>query len=217
MKTAVFADLHDNNAGLTAVLDDAAECKVDDFVFLGDAGHAPRLYAALQARQIPCVFGNWEVSGLQRLQPALAAWVGDWPARIRRQAAVYCHATPDMPDGVTSTASALAALRPGMSWSALFPRLHRDEPALWQAFAWLETHDVQVAFHGHTHVQMVRSWEPATNRLHTTTQHSQITLQPATRYVIGVGSAGAPDDGPWLRYAIFDSTAGTVLLRRLSP
>jgi hypothetical protein len=30
-----------------------------------------------------------------------------------------------------------------------------------------------------------------------------------------VGSAGAPDDGPHLRYAIYDA-AHTVLLRRLS-
>lgn len=99
---------------------------------------------------------------------------------------------------------------------ALFSRLHRDDTALWQALAWLETHDVQVVFHGHTHVQMVHAWQSATNRLHTTTQQSQLTLQPATRYVVGVGSAGAPDDGPWLRYAIYDATAGTVLLRRLS-
>ncbi len=216
MRTAVFADLHDNLPGLTAVLDDAVQHKVDDCIFLGDAGHAPRVYATLQSRQIPCVFGNWEVSGLQRLPPPLADWVGGWPALIRRQAAAYCHATPDMPAGVTTTASAVAALRPGMSWSTLFPRLHRDDTALWQALAWLETHDVQVVFHGHTHVQMVHAWQSATNRLHTTTQQSQLTLQPATRYVVGVGSAGAPDDGPWLRYAIYDATAGTVLLRRLS-
>ena len=215
MKTAVFADLHDNVAGLTAVLDDAAEQRVNDFVFLGDAGHSPRLYAALQARRIPCVFGNWEVSGLRRLQPPLAEWVGGWPASIRRNGAVYCHATPDMPTAIVNTGAAVAALRPGMSWSTLFPRLHQDETARWRAFAWLETHDVQVAFHGHTHVQMVHTWQPATSALHTSTRQSEILLQPATRYVIGVGSAGSPDDGPHLRYAIYDSAANLVKLRQI--
>ena len=121
-----------------------------------------------------------------------------------------------MPAGVTTTASAVATLRPGMSWSALFPRLHRDEQARWLAFAWLETHDVQVAFHGHTHVQMVYRWERDTHRLHAATQQSRVTLQPGMRYLIGVGSAGAPDDGPHLRYAIYDAQASTVILRHLA-
>jgi diadenosine tetraphosphatase ApaH/serine/threonine PP2A family protein phosphatase len=107
-------------------------------------------------------------------------------------------------------------MRPGASWSALFPRLHRDETARWQAFAWLETNAVQVAFHGHTHVQMVHAWDATTRRVRTTTQEHQLALQPATRYIIGVGSAGAPDDGPHLRYAIYDAATTTVWLRRLS-
>lgn len=215
MTTAVFADLHDNLAGLTAVLADAAAQGVDDFVFLGDAGHTPRALVALQVRNIPCTFGNWEVSGLARLQPPLADWVGRWPALIRRGAAVFCHATPDMPSGIVTTASAAAALRPGMSWSALFPRLHRDETARWQAFAWLETHAVQVAFHGHTHVQMVHTWEPGERPLPPSTHPGRLVLQPGRRYIVGVGSAGAPDDGPHPRYAIYDAQAGTVTLRRL--
>jgi len=215
-KTAIFADLHDNHAGLAAILHDAAAHKVDDFVFLGDAGHAPRIFAALQARGVPCVFGNWEVSGLARLQPPLVDWVSGWPALIQRERAVFCHATPDMPAGVTTTASAAATLRPGVSWSALFPRLHRDEQARWLAFAWLETRDVQVAFHGHTHVQMVYRWERDAHRLHAATQQSRVTLQPGMRYLIGVGSAGAPDDGPHLRYAIYDAQASTVILRHLA-
>lgn len=215
MKTAIFADLHDNSAGLTAVLDDAAALRVDDFVFLGDAGHAPRVFAALHARRIPCVFGNWEVSGLARLQAPLADWVGAWPAILQRGEAVYCHATPDMPAGVTNTARAQTAMQPGTSWSALFPRLHRDETALWRAFAWLESHAVRVAFHGHTHVQMVHAWDVNSSKLHTSTQGQQVSLQAGVRYVIGVGSAGAPDDGPHLRYAVYDAAARTVLLRRL--
>ncbi|MCB0051286.1 MAG: metallophosphoesterase family protein, partial [Caldilinea sp.] len=67
MLTAIFADLHDNYPALTTVLDDAAAQRADRLIFLGDAGRMPRILAALQVRKIPCVYGNWEVSGLRQL------------------------------------------------------------------------------------------------------------------------------------------------------
>jgi diadenosine tetraphosphatase ApaH/serine/threonine PP2A family protein phosphatase len=100
-----------------------------------------------------------------------------------------------------------------MSWSAVFPRLNQDTDAVWRAFAWMESAGATVAFHGHTHVQMVWVWEPATNRLRSFTRQERLLLAPETRALIGVGSAGAPEDGPWPRYAIYDDVARTVLLR----
>ena len=215
MRTAIFADLHDQYAGLTTVLDDAARQKTDRCIFLGDAGHTPRLLAALQVRKIPCVYGNWEVSGLHRLNAALAAWVGDWPALLRDGDAVYCHATPDMAPTL-ATASAMAAwMQPGMSWSAVFPRLHQDVDAVWRAFAWMEHTGAAVVFHGHTHVQMVWVWEPATNKLRSFTNQERVLLIPGTRTLVGVGSAGVPEDGPWPRYAIYDDKTRSVQLRRI--
>lgn len=215
MRTAIFADLHDNYAGLTAVLDDAAAQKVDRTIFLGDAGHAPRILAALQVRRIPCVYGNWEVSGLRRWNASLAAWVDAWPAVIREGDAVYCHATPDMPAALVTAGAAADWMKPGMSWSAIFPRLHQNTDAVWNALAWMETASVTVAFHGHTHVQMVWVWEPATNHLRSFTNLTRVRLAPGTRTIIGVGSAGVPEDGAWPRYAIYDDAAATVLLRTL--
>jgi len=215
MRSAIFADLHDNYAGLTAVLADGVEQRADRFVFLGDAGHKPRMLAALQVRRIPCVYGNWEVSGLRRMPEALAAWVGEWPALLRQGDAVYCHASPEMPAALPTTAAAADWMRPGMSWSALFPRLHQNSDALWSALAWMESHDVRVLFHGHTHVQMVWMWELATNRLRALANPTLVRLTPGVRCVVGVGSAGVPEDGPWLRYAIYDDAAQTVLLRSI--
>ncbi|MFZ1767717.1 MAG: metallophosphoesterase family protein [Caldilinea sp.] len=215
MRTAIFADLHDNYAGLIAVLDDAAAQKAEWFVFLGDAGHAPRILAALQVRKIPCVYGNWEVSGLRRLKEPLVDWVSTWPALIQEGDAVYCHATPDMPLALPTTASAAAWMMPGMSWSALFPRLHQNTDAVWNAFAWMETAGVSIAFHGHTHIQMAWVWELASHHLRTFTSLTRIQLTPGTRTIVSVGSAGAPDDGPWPRYAIYDDAARLVLLRCL--
>ncbi|HAJ36101.1 MAG TPA: hypothetical protein DCL15_10445 [Chloroflexi bacterium] len=215
MRTAIFADLHDNYTALTAVLDDAATHKVDRMIFLGDAGHSPRLLAALRVRKIPCVFGNWEVSGLRRWHADLATWVGAWPAVMLERSAVYCHATPDMPAALATTSATAAWMKPGASWSAIFPRLHQNMDALWNALAWMETAGVTVAFHGHTHVQMVWTWELATNQLRSFTNLSQVRLAPGTRTIIGVGSAGVPEDGPWPRYAIYDEVTATVLLRVL--
>ncbi|GIK73976.1 MAG: phosphoesterase [Chloroflexota bacterium] len=215
MRTAIFADLHDNYAGLASVLADADAQKVDAFVFLGDAGHKPRLLAALQVRQIPCVYGNWEVSGLRRMPEKLAAWVSKWPAILRRGDAIYCHASPDMPAALSTTAAAADWLKPGMSWSALFPRLHQNGDALWNALAWMESHDARVLFHGHTHVQTVWVWELTTKRLRSLPNPTLVRLTPGVRIVVGVGSAGAPEDGPWPRYAIYDDTVQTVLLRCL--
>ncbi len=213
MLTAIFADLHDNHAALAAVLDDAAAQHADRLIFLGDAGRTPRILAALQVRKIPCVYGNWEVSGLRHLTGPLAQWVAEWPAILRARAAVYCHATPDMPPTLSTTAAAAEWMKPGMSWSALFPRLHQNEDAVWNALAWMESENVSVAFHGHTHVQMVWTWELATNHLRQSTTLVRIRLAPGTRTIVGVGSAGVPEDGPWPRYALYDDVAGIVLLR----
>jgi predicted phosphodiesterase len=215
MRTAIFADLHDNYTGLTTVLDDATDQKVDRFVFLGDAGHQPRILAALQVRKIPCVYGNWEVSGLRRFPEALAEWVGAWPAILHEDGIVYCHASPDMPAALPTTAVAADWMKPGMSWSALFPRLHQNTNAVWNALAWMETHDVTIAFHGHTHVQMVWVWELATNQLRSFASLERVRLAPGTRTIVGVGSAGVPEDGPWPRYAIYDDDARIVLMRCL--
>lgn len=215
MRTAIFADLHDNYAALTAVLDDAAVYKVDRTIFLGDAGHSPRILAALQVRKLACVFGNWEVSGLRRWNENLAAWVGAWPAMIREHGVVYCHATPDMPAALVTASATAAWMKPGASWSAIFPRLHQNMDAVWNALAWMETSGVTVAFHGHTHVQMVWVWETTTNRLRSYTNLAQVRLTPGTRMIVGVGSAGAPEDGNAPRYALFDDVANVVILRRL--
>jgi predicted phosphodiesterase len=211
MRYAIFSDLHDNHTGLAAVLADAEQWQVDGFVYLGDVGRDPKLFLALQERQIACTFGNWEVSGWQRLPDAIAAWVGDWPA------------TPDMPAAVTKTAAASTYMAGGVGWHTLFPRLHRQEEARWAALAMLESTALRIAFHGHTHVQEVHVWESdetGHRRLRAFRTTGEFTIErgdPAApnRYLVGVGSAGAPDDGPGLCYALYDDVARQVLLRRL--
>ena len=223
MRYAIFSDLHDNQHSLAGVLADAKQYGVDHFIYLGDVGHDPALFRALRERDIPCTFGNWEVSGWQRLPTTLATWVGAWPALIRHEEAIFCHATPDIPAAAATTASAATYMTNGVGWMTLFPRLNRNEEARWAALAALETLDARVAFHGHTHVQEVYGWvgdEQGQRRLYTFNASTEFHLEQGNptapnRYLVGVGSAGAPDDGPQLRYVIYDDATKQVMLRRL--
>ncbi|MDQ3248553.1 MAG: metallophosphoesterase [Chloroflexota bacterium] len=224
MRLAIFSDLHDNLDGLHRVLDDAAHLRADRLIYLGDAGRNPLIFAQLHQRAIACTFGNWEVSGLRRLSPSLAAWVGAWPAFLQVDDAIFCHATPNMPAAATTTAAAVHYVAGGVGWSTLFPRLNHNDEARWNALAALETANLRVAFHGHTHVQQV--WvcqEDGNGRRHLRafSEPDEFRLEtglPAapTRYLIGVGSAGQPDDGPALGYAIYDDVTKVVTLRRLA-
>lgn len=223
MRYAIFSDLHNNTLGFTAVLADAAQHQADGLICLGDVGRDPQLLAALYERAIPCTFGNWEVSGWQRLPPTLADWVGEWPAMIRLGEAIFCHATPNMPAGAARTALASVYMTDGVGWQTLFPRLHRNETARWAAIAALEAANLRVAFHGHTHVQEVYVWsaqDGGRRQLRAFSEPTEFILEPGSvtapnRYLVGVGSAGAPDDGPQLRYVIYDDETKQVILRRL--
>lgn len=225
MRFAIFSDIHGNRTGWQRVLADAEAQNIDQLVCLGDVGREAGLFVDLQEMNTWCVCGNWEVSGLHRLPAALSSWVGEWPVTIEHNSALFCHATPDMPPAARSTAALADLMRNGASWMSLFPRLHRNEDAVWRALATLEERDLRVAFHGHTHVQQVWAWRAdgrGGRRLAVLGEQEQIVLEtgaPATpaRYLIGVGSAGEPQDGPDLRYAIYDEDAQTVSLRRLPP
>lgn len=220
---AIFSDLHDNYSGLLQVVADAERQRVDRLLFLGDTGHDRQLFDELQRRGIDCLFGNWEVSGLRRLPPDLAAWVRSWPATLRIGEAIFAHATPNMPPALDHTAKAAELMASGAQWHGLFPRVLENETARWQAFAALEAADLRVAFHGHTHVQLAWCWVDdgkGRRQLRSTTGPATLTLSAGNakapnRYLIGVGSAGQPIDGPQLRYALYDDINNIVELRSL--
>ncbi len=223
MRIAIFSDLHDNLDAFYALLDDAARQQVDRFVYLGDVGRDLRLFNELYKRQIPCTFGNWEVSGLRHMPETVRHWVADWPSIIVEKQAIYCHATPDMPAAATTTATTITHMQSGVGWTALFPRLHTNDDARWQALAAIEQRDVQVAFHGHTHVQQVWVWESAADgirHLRSFAGPAEFTLeagseQTPNRYLVGVGSIGEPLDGIRGRYVIFDDSTSRIALRIL--
>ncbi len=224
MRFAIFSDLHDHLSGLLAVERDAQRRQADRLLFLGDAGHAPAVFDALRSRGVTCLFGNWEVSGMARLPATLRAWVATWPATLRLGDVLCCHATPDSLAGVATTTDAAAQRERGLSWHALFPRLHTQVEARIHAWAALDASGLVAAFHGHTHIQQVWRYPPA--RGHSFVGPTEFALpprgepgvgEPQLRYLIGVGSAGAPQDGPALRYALYDEDTRVVTLVAVAP
>lgn len=224
MKIAIFSDIHDNARALETFLTDAEGQGADRLYCLGDVGHSAALFDRLHGVGIDCTFGNWEVSGLARMAAPRQAWVGAWSARRAVGDALLCHATPDMPAAAATTEAAAAFMRTGVRWPTLFPRLDANEEAGWQALAVLEESNVRVAFHGHTHVQKIWSWEADSDgkrRLRSTQDATSITLAPGTpdapnRTIVGVGSIGQPQDGPSGKYVIWDQAAATVTYRILT-
>jgi predicted phosphodiesterase len=218
MRIAIFSDLHDFTPGLHKVIADAQCRSADHLLYLGDVGDNHTLFNALRAREITCIFGNWEVSKLRRLPADLASWVAAWPAKVELDDVCATHATPDLPPQVHSTADAATYMARGIGWNQLFPRLHTNEEARWSALAALETSNQRAAFHGHTHVQQV--WVYAAQRWRSFNGPAEFTLEPGTpeaptRYLIGVGSAGDPQDGPALCYALYDDSDHSVQLIKL--
>jgi hypothetical protein len=103
----------------------------------------------------------------------------------------------------------------GVGWGQLFPRLHNNEEARWSALAALESKNQRAAFHGHTHIQQV--WACQGGRWRSFDGPTEFRLEAGTaeqpnRYLIGVGSAGAPQDGRALRYALYDDGDKSVQL-----
>lgn len=223
MRFAIFSDLHDNLDAFYSLLKDAQRYQADRLIYLGDVGRELKLFRELQSKEILCTYGNWEVGALRFLTGGLQEWVAEWPATLHIGQAIYCHATPDMPLEATTTRAAARYMQGGSGWSGLFPRLHNNEDARWRAFAALEERDVRVAFHGHTHIQLAWAWAMSasgTRQVRSFAGVSPITLQVGNpqqpnRYLVGVGSAGQPNDGDQGKYAIYDDAAGLVELRSL--
>lgn len=221
MKLGIFADVHNNEEALSRVLADAAAQAVDELIFLGDVDRSLSVLEMITQHAAVCIFGNWEVSWIMQSTDSRVAQIAAWPVKVRRGQAIFAHATPDMPAAVQTTADAAALRAAGGTWMRLFPHLDRHEGAMWSALAVLEAENARVAFHGHTHRQQVQVWTADAHgrrclRTVSTADRFELTPGPAhqpSRYLIGVGSVGKPDEDARPRYAIYDEEAEYVQLR----
>jgi predicted phosphodiesterase len=209
---AILSDVHGRGDRLKRVLADADAQGASHVLALGDIGGLPALSALDRAGAI-CVFGNWEASGLRGLPPFYRGWVGRWPAGYRADGLWAAHASPVWPAGL-SIAGVVDFLRERQChWTDLFPSLMHSDQARWDALAELEAADVQVFFHGHTHVQ--EAWRALPGAAPQRVSDDGFTIEAGERWLVGVGSVGTPHDGEGARYVLYDAAAHRVTRRRL--
>ncbi len=212
MRTAIFGDIHANLEALEAMLADAENQNVTDFVCLGDVvGYNADPVACLnivRGLNCPTVKGNHdqdasENHSLDSMNPVAATamqWTRDeldeeqrlWLKRLRmvRQVSNYTivHSTLDQP----------------ANWNYVTNRFDAMSNFSYQF--------TQVCFHGHTHVPRVYIKSDKVREV----PAESIELEANSKYFINVGSIGQPRDGDARAcYAIFDHEAKLVNFRRI--
>jgi len=211
MRYAIFSDIHNNAAALTAVILHAQQNQVDGYFCLGDVGidscvHLVREVAA------PTVFGNWEVGNWRGLSRLNQQWVLTLAPTLEQNDFWLTHAAPLWPSDIR-TLTDFNTQRHRLSMATCFPYLHMDSDALWASFAKLTEAKIPLMFHGHTHCQITWRFHPD-NRLEKSLSRN-ITLQPDETFIIGVGSVGSPNDAPGAAYVIYDEAAQQVEMIRV--
>jgi diadenosine tetraphosphatase ApaH/serine/threonine PP2A family protein phosphatase len=218
MKIAIISDIHGNLEALEAVLRDIAAEGCARTYCLGDVvgyGPAPNeVCARLRELNIETIQGNHDEAAAldiplsEALLNPLAyksllwtrrvlsrdhrRWLRERPRQIDipEFKARLCHANPQNP----------------LEWEYVRSRF--------QAWQILEAQEQLVCFIGHTHRPFV--WELLMAGVVTEQRPEIITLDPASRYLMNVGSVGQPRDGdPRCSYAIVDQAAQTVEFRKV--
>jgi diadenosine tetraphosphatase ApaH/serine/threonine PP2A family protein phosphatase len=209
---AILGDIHANLEALEAVIEDARERGVTDFVCMGDiVGYNANPVECIRlVRELGCVGvrGNhdhnaaWHES-LEDFHP-LAAAVLEWTRKrlsaedeaylkgleLRRMVRGFTlvHSTLDMPE------------RWGYVTDALDAEAH---------FTYQTT---TLCFCGHTHVPVVYEREGRVQRR----EFDRFTTQVGHRYFVNVGSVGQPRDGdPRAAYGLLDVASRSVELHRV--
>ncbi len=213
MRVAIFSDVHGNTQALRRVIADARARGVARFYNLGDTGNG-ETHPVLARVSPKSVVGNWEVSSWRMLPSPWREAVLAWPFLRQEGGVIFCHASPVWPEEVRTLEDAARYVRERGSWFALFPALHEDEKARWEAFARMAEVNAWLAFHGHTHVQMAWQLTPD-NRMRKVSGPTISLADDGTLYLIGVGSVGRPLDGPGWSYALWDDEERTVMLVRV--
>ena len=214
MKIALLADLHANLAAVRACLAHAESQGAEGYAFLGDlVGYGPEpaevveLVAEHAARGAVVVRGNHDTAVVngrtdtmdkaaaaavtwtrQQLREAGLRFLEQLPLTVRREGALFVHATADEPDSWTYVTG---ALRAGKSIAAA--------GASW-------------TFGGHVHVPALYYASADGHAVHfNPVPGVRIAVSPRRRWLAVVGSAGQPRDGnPAACYAMAD-LAGAAL------
>jgi predicted phosphodiesterase len=212
MRIALFGDIHANLEALEAVLKDASEQGVTEYVCMGDiVGYNADPSACLEivrAMNCPTVKGNHDedASGshsLESMNPVAAAAL-EW---TRQQ----------LTDEQRQWLARLRMVRQVSDFTVVHSTL--DQPANWNyvtnrfdAMSNFSYQFTPICFHGHTHVPRIYMKTDKVQEVFT----DSVAIEDGAKYFINVGSVGQPRDGDWRAcYAIYDLEHQMVVFRRV--
>jgi len=216
MKYGVLGDIHGNLSALDRVLERFEEEGVEQVISVGDVvgyGAAPReCIERVREADAVVVLGNHDAASIDRLdlvyfnnyaraavewtQTVLTdpdrAWIRSLPLTAHLEHCSVGHGTlhrPELFDYIQSPTDA--------------------DPSL-------DIMPLPVCFVGHTHVPvtLLRLHEDPTRTAYTV--ENVVDIDEASRALVNVGSVGQPrDEDPRAAYAIYDSDAGKVWIKRV--
>lgn len=212
MRIALFGDIHANLEALEAVLADASQQDVTDYVCTGDiVGYNADPSACLEIvrdMNCPTVKGNHDEDAagshsLDSMNPVAAAAL-EW---TREQ----------ITDEQRHWLTRLRMVRQVSQFTVVHSTL--DQPAKWNyvtnrfdAMANFSYQFTQICFHGHTHVPRIYAKSDRVQEI----VADSVIIEPGLKYFVNIGSVGQPRDGDWRAcYAIYDLESRMIVFRRV--
>jgi predicted phosphodiesterase len=217
MRIAVFADIHGNLEAFTQVLTHIHENQASRIFSLGDnVGYGPDpepVMALIRKHRIDSVLGNHEKAMIE--EPFIA-----WFNPMAQKAVLYTrrHLSEESMDEIRSYPKSrvfenMRFVHGAPPSSPVLYLFQLDDEKLAKRMATL---DETLCFTGHTHDLGLIVWDGG-DLVRTELEPGTLTLDPAKRYIINVGSVGQPRDGDnRAKYVLYDTGTRRLTVNALT-
>jgi predicted phosphodiesterase len=212
MKFAIIADIHGNLDAFQVVLEDCKNQQVTHYACLGDVvgynANPKECLDIVRTMNMPCVKGNHDEycsseEHLEGFNPAAAEAV-NWTRKQLTDDDRQWLRDLKYSRMVTNFTIVHATLDGPQRWGYVFDKL-----AAAASFTYQNT---SVCFFGHTHVPVAFVKDSVVRG----GTYSKFKTEPGKKYFVNVGAVGQPrDNNPKSAYVIYDTTEGTIEIRRL--
>lgn len=227
-KYAILSDIHANYHALSAVIDDVRSQECTDLVCLGDIvgynAYPRECLDYIRSLNCPVVLGDHDEAvadpSIAQMSPAalnVIQWTRDQLAAedLAWLASLKFHAT----------------VKPETGFPFALVHASMDHPSYWTDVVTPNDADrhfsrqiTPLCFHGHTHIPKIFTWDGVNSIQHyeilyplSLEDEAIFAVRPNIKYLINVGSVGAPRDGdPRACYTIYDTDRNYVIIRHVA-